>query len=207
MIAANNPSLSSWINVPENSDFPIQNLPFGVFKVGDGSPRAGVAIGNDILDLSVIEDSGLLDGLDLPSGTFSNEILNDFMALGKSTWTATRNRISELLQTGNQEIQGNDDLRSKAIVAQSAAIMAMPMRVGDYTDFYASKEHATNVGTMFRDPNNALLPNWLHIPVGYHGRASSVVISVRATMNCELSHRANELQPTMLRSCRAWPIS
>lgn len=177
MIAANNPSLRSWITVPENSDFPIQNLPFGVFKIGNGTPRAGVAIGNQILDLSVVEDAGLFSDLNLPAGTFSKEILNDFMSLGKATWTATRNRISELLESGNQEIQGNGGLRLKAIVTRSDATMVMPMRVGDYTDFYASKEHATNVGTMFRDPNNALLPNWLHIPVGYHGRASSVVIS------------------------------
>lgn len=177
MIAANNPSLSSWIQVPDGSDFPIQNLPFGVFKVGSGSPRVGVAIGDQILDLSVVEDAGLLDGLGLDAKTFSQPILNDFMAKGKATWTATRNRISELLQSDNQEVQGNETLRSAAIVAQSEATMVMPMRVGDYTDFYASKEHATNVGTMFRDPNNALLPNWLHIPVGYHGRASSVVIS------------------------------
>lgn len=177
MIAANNPSLNSWIQVPTGSDFPIQNLPFGVFKVGSGSPRAGVAIGDQILDLSVVEAAGLLDGLGLDAKTFSQPILNDFMAKGKATWTATRNRISELLQSDNQEVLGNETLRSAAIVAQSAATMVMPMRVGDYTDFYASKEHATNVGTMFRDPNNALLPNWLHIPVGYHGRASSLVIS------------------------------
>lgn len=136
-----------------------------------------MAIGDQILDLSVVEDAGLLDGLGLDEKTFSQPILNGFMAKGKATWTATRNRISEFLQSDNQEVQGNETLRSAAIVAQSEATMVMPMRVGDYTDFYASKEHATNVGTMFRDPNNALLPNWLHIPVGYHGRASSVVIS------------------------------
>ena len=177
MIAANNPSLKSWITVPENSDFPIQNLPFGIFKIGNGTPRAGVAIGKQVLDLAAVEDAGLFSDQNLPTGTFSKEILNDFMSLGKPTWTATRNRISELLRSENQEIQGNDGLRAKAIVSQADVVMVMPMRVGDYTDFYASKEHATNVGTMFRDPNNALLPNWLHIPVGYHGRASSVVIS------------------------------
>ncbi|MBK6265334.1 fumarylacetoacetase [Marivirga sp. S37H4] len=174
---ANDPSLKSWVSVPENSDFPIQNLPYGIFSTKEKSPRAGVAIGDHILDLTEIQSAQLLNDLELPDRVFDRPVLNDFMDLGKEVTVPVRERIAELLNRDNQELQGNDQLREKALIPQAEATMHLPIRVGDYTDFYSSESHATNVGTMFRDPENALLPNWKHIPVGYHGRASSIVIS------------------------------
>jgi len=163
--------------VPADSDFPIQNLPFGIFKSNSGNPRLGVAIGEYILDLSALAKEGMFDQIPFDKNVFSLSTLNSFIALGKHTTNAVRERISELLNINNQEVQGNESLKSKALVKQSDAQMLMPVSVPNYTDFYSSREHATNVGMMFRDPANALLPNWLHLPVGYHGRASSIVVS------------------------------
>jgi len=174
---ANNPGLKSWVEIPQNSDFPIQNLPYGIFSTPKKSPRAGVAIGDYILDLTEIQSAQLFNELNLPDRIFDHPVLNDFMDLGKEVTVPVRERISELLQHDNQELQGNDQLKEHALIPQKDATMHLPIRVGDYTDFYSSESHATNVGTMFRDPDNALLPNWKHIPVGYHGRASSIVIS------------------------------
>lgn len=174
---ANNPALKSWVEVAKDSDFPIQNLPYGIFSTKGKSPRAGVAIGDYILDLTEIQSAQLFKEIELPERIFDRPVLNDFMELGKEVTVPVRERISELLQHDNQELQGNDQLREHALIPQNEATMHLPIRVGDYTDFYSSESHATNVGTMFRDPDNALLPNWKHIPVGYHGRASSIVIS------------------------------
>lgn len=177
MIKANNPDLSSWVEVPENSDFPIQNLPFGIFSVSSDQPRVGVAIGAHILDLKYLQDHTYFRGLDLPKDVFAQEVLNDFIALGRPVWRAVRERISELLQAGNEHLWLKHQHRDHALIPQAEAQNHLPVKVGDYTDFYSSIEHATNVGMMFRDPENALLPNWKHIPVGYHGRASSIVVS------------------------------
>ena len=174
---ANNPALKSWVEVAKDSDFPIQNLPYGIFSTKGKSPRAGVAIGDYILDLTEIQSAQLFKEIELPERIFDRPVLNDFMELGKEVTVPVRERISELLQHDNQELQGNDQLKEHALIPQNEATMHLPIRVGDYTDFYSSESHATNVGTMFRDPDNALLPNWKHIPVGYHGRASSIVIS------------------------------
>lgn len=168
--------MKSWISIPSDSDFTLHNIPFGVFST-EGHARAGIAIGNQVLDLAVLHESGLLDGLDLPQRIFEDTVLNAYMALGKKVWTPTRNRIIQLLSEGNDELSGNRILCERAFFPQSEVTMHLPVQVGDYTDFYSSREHATNVGTMFRDPANALLPNWLHLPVGYHGRASSIVVS------------------------------
>jgi len=168
--------MKSWIDIPEQSDFTIHNIPFGIFSAGKG-PRAGVAIGNKVIDLTAIQAAGLFDGIRLPYGIFEHPVLNEYIALGKPIWTATRNRIIELLSAENNELQGNEALTYKAVIPMRNVQMHLPVQIGDYTDFYSSREHATNVGTMFRDPANALLPNWLHLPVGYHGRASSIVIS------------------------------
>lgn len=175
MINANHPSLKSWVEVPKGSDFPIQNLPFGIFKTKYLSAVAGVAIGNHVLDLVYLHENGYLDGLGLPSGIFNQKYLNDFFALGRKMISAVRNRVSELLRHDNDEL--NAATREIALIPMSEVQMLMPVRIGNYTDFYSSEEHATNVGSMFRDPKNALLPNWKHLPVGYHGRASSIVIS------------------------------
>ena len=177
MPKANNPNLKSWVEVKPGSDFPIQNLPFGIFKTADKTPHVGVAIGDFILDLVVVNEAGLLKSIDFDKRVLSQNVLNRFIALGKPITNAVRERISDLLNTENSELRDNGELKSKALVKQSYAQMLMPVYVPNYTDFYSSKEHATNVGIMFRDPANALLPNWKHLPVGYHGRASSIVVS------------------------------
>jgi fumarylacetoacetase len=174
-IKANNPKLKSWVNIPAGSDFPIQNLPFGIFKTKYLSAVAGVAIGNHVIDLVYLHENGYLDGLGLPSGIFNQKYLNDFLALGKLKTREVRERISELLQHDNDELNGA--AREIALIPKEEVQMLMPVRIPNYTDFYSSEEHATNVGSMFRDPKNALLPNWKHLPVGYHGRASSIVVS------------------------------
>ena len=176
-ITANNPELKSWVHVPAGSDFPIQNLPFGIFKTRYLSAVAGVAIGEHVLDLVYLHENGYLDGLGLPSGIFNQKHLNDFIALGGKITRAVRNRISELLRIDVDELQQNIAAREIALIPMNEVQMQIPVQIPNYTDFYSSEEHATNVGSMFRDPKNALLPNWKHLPVGYHGRASSIVVS------------------------------
>ncbi len=177
MIKANNPALTSWVDIPRGSDFPIQNLPFGIFKTNYLTAVAGVAIGNHVLDLVYLHEHGFFDGLGLPSGIFNQKYLNDFIALGKKKTRQVRERISELLQHDNDELKLNVGARELALIPMEEVQMLLPVRISNYTDFYSSEEHATNVGSMFRDPKNALLPNWKHLPVGYHGRASSIVVS------------------------------
>src|SRR6218665_643544 len=177
MIKANDPSLRSWIAVEANSDFPIQNLPFGIFKTQSSSPRIGVAIGDQVLDLAILNKLGFLDNLKIDNSVFTNQYLNDFIALGKQTTNAVRERISGLLSADNAELRDNKEAQAKELHYQSNVQMLMPVRVGDYTDFYSSIDHATNIGTMIRDPKNALMSNWKHLPVGYHGRASSITVS------------------------------
>jgi len=174
----NDPSLKSFVEVAADSHFPIQNLPFGVFSTdADPAPRVGVAIGDRILDLAVLEEVGLLIADPTGSRVFSQPSLNAFIALGRAIWLETRASISELLRHDSPRLRDDQDLRARALVPMAAATLHLPVEIGGYTDFYSSKEHATNVGIMFRDPKNALLPNWLHLPVGYNGRASSVVVS------------------------------
>ncbi len=177
MIKANNPALKSWIEVPTNNDFPIQNLPFGIFKTQSSSPRVGIAIGDQVLDLAVLNKLGYLKNLNIDNSILTNQYLNDLISLGKPTTSALRQRVSDLLTDTNTELRDNKEARGKVLQYISNVQLLMPVRVGDYTDFYSSIDHATNVGTMFRDPANALLPNWKHLPVGYHGRASSIIIS------------------------------
>lgn len=168
--------MSSWIDISADSDFSLDNIPFGVFSA-DEVARAATRIGDYVIDLDALQKAGLFSGINLPDHVFQTNVLNDFIALGKPITNATRSRIQELFAADNGELRDNESVRLDAIREVEDVEMFMPVRVGDYTDFYSSKEHATNVGTMFRDPNNALLPNWLHIPVGYHGRASSIVVS------------------------------
>ena len=177
MIKANDPSIKSWVEIPENSDFPIQNLPFGIFKTDYLEPGAGVAIGEYIVDLTYLHENGFLDGLGLTAGVFNQQYLNDFIGLGKKVTSAVRNRLAELLEENHDELRDNKPARELALIQMEEAEMLLPVRVPNYTDFYSSVEHATNVGTMFRDPDNALFPNWKHLPVGYHGRASSIIPS------------------------------
>ena len=177
MIKANDPALTSWIPVEANSDFPIQNLPFGIFKTQSSSPRIGVAIGDQVLDLAILNKLGFLDNLKIDNSVFTNQYLNDFIALGKQTTGSVRERISNLLNSNNPELRDNKEAQAKVLHYQSNVQMLMPVKVGDYTDFYSSIDHATNIGTMIRDPKNALMSNWKHLPVGYHGRASSITVS------------------------------
>lgn len=158
------------IEVSKDSDFSIHNIPFGIFQTNDKSPRAGVAIGEYIIDLEELSNHGVFD---FDSSVLKKDTLNDFIALGKEKTIKVRTDIQEWLQDCNSILSKHQEL----FVKQSSATMLMPVSIGDYTDFYSSEEHATNVGKMFRDPKNALLPNWKHIPVGYHGRASSIVVS------------------------------
>lgn len=174
---ANNPSLRSWVEVSQNSDFPIQNLPFGIFKTDYMNAGAGVAIGEFVLDLTYLYENGFLDALGLPAGVFNQQYLNDYMGLGKQTTRGVRERLSELLSDDNEELRDNKAARELALIPMGEVEMLMPVRVPNYTDFYSSEQHAYNVGCMFRDPENALMPNWKHLPVGYHGRASSIVVS------------------------------
>ncbi|WP_242916772.1 fumarylacetoacetase [Pontibacter liquoris] len=177
MLKANDPSLHSWIEIAADSDFPIQNLPYGIFRTDTRDPRVGVAIGEYILDLCVVGQQNMFELIDLDPNVFHRRYLNDFMALGKPIWRAVRNRVSDLLRNDNEEISGDSNLIRQCLVKQSEAEMLLPVKIPNYTDFYSSEAHATNVGAMFRDPANALLPNWKHMPVGYHGRASSIVVS------------------------------
>jgi fumarylacetoacetase len=172
----NDPKLRSFIEVDATSDFPIQNLPYGVFSSkGSLAPRVGVAIGNYVLDLWELEQDSRLDVGEL--GVFAGPTLNAFMALGPKVWSRTRARISELLRHDHPELRDNTELRALALVPMADVKLHMPIAVAGYTDFYSSKEHATNVGVMFRGKDNALQPNWLHMPIGYNGRASTVVVS------------------------------
>ncbi len=172
----NDPTLRSFIPVDPASDFPIQNLPYGVFSTAASpTPRVGVAIGDHVLDLWELEqDCRLVVG---EFGVFSAPTLNPFMALGPKVWSQTRARISELLRHDHPELRDNEELRERALVPMAQARLHLPIAVAGYTDFYSSKEHATNVGVMFRGKDNALQPNWLHMPIGYNGRASTVVVS------------------------------
>ena len=180
MIEANNPHLSSFVEVPSGHDFPIQNLPFGIFSTSSLSSRPGVAIGDSIVDLQALSLAGFLDGLSDVHGfdksDFSSPTLNPIINRGKSATRALRNLISELLRSDSSQLRDSSS-RNSCIIHSSEAVMHMPVNVGDYTDCYSSEDHARNVGKMFRDPENALLPNWKHMPVAYHGRASSIIVS------------------------------
>lgn len=169
-------ALTSFLDIAVDSDFSIYNLPYGVFsRSQDGERHVGVAIGDYVLDLAVLEQQGLLnlDG----NHYFDQPTLNDFIASGKDNWTKARQTIQTLLLTDSAELRDNTALREQALIKQADVVLHMPIEVPGYTDFYSSKEHATNVGCMFRDPKNALLPNWSELPVGYNGRASTVVAS------------------------------
>ena len=176
-IKANDPSLKSWLEISRESDFPIQNLPFGIYSTKNKTKRVGVAIGDQILDLSQLLELGYLDSLSFCEHCFSNEYLNRMMGHGKLEIRDLRNRISELLNVENPELSENIEAVNKVLDLQIESEMHLPVKIGDYTDFYSSEQHAFNVGSMFRDPDNALLPNWKHIPVAYHGRSSSIIPS------------------------------
>jgi fumarylacetoacetase len=169
--------LNSFIDVAQNSDFPIQNLPYGIFSnTQDGVRRAGTAIGEWVLDLAALEANGYLK-IHAGETYFAQSTLNKFIESGKANWSKIRAELQELLSADNAELRDNPALREQVFFKQADVTLHLPVHVPGYTDFYSSKEHATNVGCMFRDPKNALLPNWSELPVGYNGRASSVIVS------------------------------
>jgi fumarylacetoacetase len=177
-IPANDPSLRSWVDVPIGSDFPIQNLPFGIGeRLGGGDVVTMSRIGDMCIDLSVLFEAGLLEFEELDRDMLSYSTLNALILHGPRVPRYIRHRLSELLRRDNGELRNNLDLVGEALIPIDRVDMQMPFLIGDYTDFYSSRQHAYNVGCMFRDPANALLPNWLHLPVGYHGRASSIIES------------------------------
>lgn len=177
LITANNPNRKSWITVEKDSDFPIQNIPFGVFLTRDDIITIGTRIGDYAIDLGALHQLGYFKDIPLTDDLFLQDTLNDFIADGRKTWRLVRNRIAEIFDTTNGELRDNATHKDSIIFRMDEVEMQLPVDIGDYTDFYASKEHATNVGSLFRDPENALLPNWLHVPIGYHGRSSSIVAS------------------------------
>ena len=171
------PKLKSFVPVARDSHFPIQNLPYGVFTTpANYSPRIGVAIGDQVLDLSVLEQAGLLDIVP-GEQLFNRPTLNSFIERGPDAWRRAREAIGDLLHEKNARLRDDARLRARAFAPQAAARMLLPLGIPGYTDFYSSREHATNVGSMFRDPQHALLPNWLYVPIAYNGRASSIVVS------------------------------
>lgn len=171
-----NLNLRSFLDIAPDSDFSMHNLPYGVFCPPQQSARVGVAIGEYVLDLSVLETAGLLP-IHVQSPVFKQDSLNAFIELGADTWHNLRERLQEILSHDCPDLRDNATLRKHALHLQSDVTLLLPVKIGGYTDFYSSKEHAYNVGCMFRDPANALLPNWSELPVGYNGRASSVVVS------------------------------
>jgi fumarylacetoacetase len=173
----NDPSKKSWLPVPANSDFPIQNIPFGVFLTRDDIITIGTRIGDYAIDLGALHQLGYFKDIPLTEDIFLQDSLNDFISDGKKTWRLVRNRISEIFDHGNVDLKNNEAHKKIVLFTLDEIEMQLPVLIGDYTDFYSSKEHATNIGTMFRDPENALMPNWLHLPVAYHGRSSTIIPS------------------------------
>ena len=165
--------MQTWIKIDKNSDFSIYNLPFGVYSTESKNKKIGIAIGDMVLNLEGINKLGVFDDLNIGSNVFVSNYLNDFISLGKKTTVKVREIVQKELCDASSVLRNNNSI----FIKQEDVTMHMPVKIGDYTDFYSSIEHATNIGTMFRDPKNALLPNWKHLPVGYHGRASSIILS------------------------------
>ncbi|MGB0480175.1 MAG: fumarylacetoacetase [Flavobacteriaceae bacterium] len=177
VIFANDPNRTSWLHVDSDSDFPIQNIPFGVFLTPDDVITIGTRIGDTAIDLAALHQLGYFDDIALTDDIFLQDTLNDFIADGRKTWRAVRNKVAEIFDNNNTVLKTQTKHKDTVLYSLDEIEMQLPVLVGDYTDFYASREHATNVGTMFRGKDNALMPNWLHLPVGYHGRSSSIIPS------------------------------
>jgi len=169
-----NQQLKSWLDVAPNSDFSIHNIPFGIYSDAEVKHRTCSAIGDYILDLFELANAGLIQ---IDPKALEEQYLNSFISLGKKITVALREELIKLLSDENSPLKTNNLLFDKFLKKQTSVKMLMPIKVGDYTDFYSSLDHAVNIGTMIRDPKNALMPNWKHLPVGYHGRASSICVS------------------------------
>lgn len=197
MIKANNPETKSWIEVPENSDFPIQNIPFGIAKSGK-QVFVATRIGNTVINLHQLAKMGFFD---VNAEVFKSYKLNKFIKLGKAFTRQVRDEISSIFSTENAANKDNQKI-TEALYRVEDVEMLMPVRVGDYTDFYSSEQHAYNVGCMFRDPNNALLPNWKYIPVGYHGRSSSIVVSGTPVHRPKGQQKPSDNEPPIFGPCK-----
>ncbi|MEM6722630.1 MAG: fumarylacetoacetase [Bacteroidota bacterium] len=171
------PRIKSWIPVPDNHDFPIQNIPFGLGKMPGGTISAVTIIGDQIIDLAALEAHGYLADTGVKPSSLSDSSLNALLAQGKAVTRAIRRQVVAIFSEDNSALRENWAHREAILFPSGDVELLLPVEIKDYTDFYSSRQHATNVGKMFRDPENALLPNWLHLPVGYHGRASSIVVS------------------------------
>ncbi|KAK9841099.1 hypothetical protein WJX84_001371 [Apatococcus fuscideae] len=175
--------LQSFLPATNHPGFSVQNLPFGIFSTHkQPAPRAGVAIADQILDLKAVSSAGLFTGPILSQAAarkacFAQETLNSFAALGRPAWREARHTIQRLLSATEGILRDDQQLQADCLVPQSDAVMHMPVSIGDYTDFYTSREHASNMGALFRGKDNPLCPNWLHLPVAYSGRSSSIVVS------------------------------
>nr|WKN39977.1 fumarylacetoacetase [Tunicatimonas sp. TK19036] len=166
--------MDTWLDIAPESDFSIHNQPYGIFSTASRRPRVGVAIGDQIIDLAAVAMRGYFQRSGVNPEVLEQSSLNDFISLGKPVWKAVRKNLTDWLTQPDSPLQ---HLRKECFVPQSEAKMHLPLEIGDYTDFYASEAHATNVGTMFRGKENALMPNWKHLPIAYHGRSSSIVVS------------------------------
>lgn len=195
-------SKKSWVEVDPNSDFSIHNIPFGIIRNSSLTPRVASRIGDFAIDLLELFDAGLLSETGFKREDFDCNVLNSLMKKGKAGTRVLRNRLIELLEEYNQELRQNDDIKNKVLIPVDQVENEMPVNIGDYTDFYSSIEHATNVGTMFRDPNNALLPNWKYIPVGYHGRSSSIILSGQDIHRPKGQQKPKDDEPPIFGPCK-----
>ena len=206
MSAASSPALQSWVPVEADSDFPIQNLPYGVFSTAaaQAERHIGVAIGTHVLDLHVLASYGLFSALPaLQHGdVFKQPSLNAFMSLPRAQWAEARKLLTHLLADSTSTLRDNAHLRSQALLPLSSVVMHLPCTIGDYTDFYASRNHAFNIGKMWRGEANALQPNYLHLPVGYHGRSSSVLPSPAPVHRPRGQTSPDDATPPALTACR-----
>lgn len=198
----NNSKHKSWLNIPKDSDFSIQNIPFGVVQKEDGKICVASRIGDLVIDLATLHHYGYLSSLPYSIDDLSSHSLNKMMKKGKATSSQLRNRIAELFNANNTELKNEKTHLEEIIIEVSKCKNLMPVEIGDYTDFYSSIEHATNVGTMFRDPNNALLPNWKYIPVGYHGRASSIILSGEEIHRPKGQQKPKDDEPPVFGPCK-----
>ena len=200
-IAANNPALTSWVQVPENSDFPIQNLPFGVIRTSEGA-RVASRIGDFAVDLKAMFVLGYLENLPFELSDFAADTLNNMLSKGKQGTRQLRNRLSKLFDANQSDLARQEHHISQILVPVDEVEMLLPVQIGDYTDFYSSERHAYNVGCMFRDPANALMPNWKYIPVGYHGRSSSIVVSGTPFHRPKGQQRPKDTEPPVFGPCK-----
>ena len=201
-LALNNIMKKSWIAVSAQSDFPLQNIPFGVVKT-DSNYYNATRIGDYTINLSILQKEGYLDGLGLPERVFENEFINDFIALGKPVTNKVREKIQSIFDDSSTDgLKENTIHRNQMLIDIKSVNMSLPVRIGDYTDFYSSEQHAYNVGCMFRDPDNALMPNWKHLPVGYHGRSSSIVVSGTDFHRPKGQQKPSDNEPPVFGPCK-----